>query len=153
LDMERSRSFGIVTEDPVWVEEAVKLFTADSTRQQYVPTVDTFIVSPGNSRRQITAFIAAAEHELLLYDGKLTDLDIIRLLQCKAREGVDIRIIGQAARRASALKIAPLATMRLHGQAIVRDGKQVFVGSQSLRSLELDARREVGVLIDDPEVV
>ena len=33
---------------------------------------------------------------------------------------------------------------RLHVRAIVRDGRRAFVGSQSLRKLELDERREVG---------
>ena len=42
--------------------------------------------------------------------------------------------------------------MRLHAQAILRDGEAMFLGSQSLRSLELDARREVGLIIEDPAV-
>jgi hypothetical protein len=36
---------------------------------------------------------------------------------------------------------------------MIRDGKQAFVGSQSLRALELDARREVGIVFQEPEVV
>ena len=38
-------------------------------------------------------------------------------------------------------------------RAIVRDGQQAFVGSQGLRKLELDGRREVGVIVKDPKVV
>ena len=30
--------------------------------------------------------------------------------------------------------------------AIIVDGKEVFIGSQSLRKLELDSRREIGVI-------
>ena len=37
-----------------------------------------------------------------------------------------------------------LRGLRLHVRAIVRDRKAAFVGSQSLRKLELDKRREVG---------
>jgi phosphatidylserine/phosphatidylglycerophosphate/cardiolipin synthase-like enzyme len=37
--------------------------------------------------------------------------------------------------------------MRLHVRAIVRDRKSAFVGSQSLRKLELDERREVGLIL------
>ena len=36
---------------------------------------------------------------------------------------------------------------------MIRDGDTVFVGSQSLRALELDARREVGLIARDPKVV
>ncbi len=38
-------------------------------------------------------------------------------------------------------------------RAIVRDGNKAFLGSQSLRKLELDKRREVGLIIDDLAVV
>ena len=38
-------------------------------------------------------------------------------------------------------------------RCVVRDGRAAFVGSQSLRKLELDARREIGVLVKDSKVV
>ncbi len=152
IDIERSRSFGIITQRADWVQEAVKLFTADATRQQYTPECPTFLVSPGNSRQELLKFIQATRHQLCIYDGKLTDPDMIHLMQQKAKEGVDIRIIGTIGKRATGMKVAALP-MRLHAQTIIRDGEQMFLGSQSLRTLELDARREVGVLIDDAEVV
>ena len=43
--------------------------------------------------------------------------------------------------------------MRLHAQAIVRDGAGLYLGSQSLRALELDARREVGVILSDASII
>ena len=46
-----------------------------------------------------------------------------------------------------------LASMRLHTRTIIRDRKQAFIGSQSLRQLELDARREMGVIFRDPAVI
>ena len=39
--------------------------------------------------------------------------------------------------------------MRLHTRTMVRDRSHVFIGSQSLRQLELDARREIGVILGD----
>ena len=42
--------------------------------------------------------------------------------------------------------------MRLHLRAMLRDGQDVFVGSQSLRALELDKRREVGIVAKDRRV-
>jgi phosphatidylserine/phosphatidylglycerophosphate/cardiolipin synthase-like enzyme len=42
---------------------------------------------------------------------------------------------------------------KLHARVIVQDGRRAFVGSQSLRRLELDERREVGVIITDPRIV
>ena len=33
------------------------------------------------------------------------------------------------------------------------DGERLFLGSQSLRSLELDSRRETGVITSNPEII
>jgi phosphatidylserine/phosphatidylglycerophosphate/cardiolipin synthase-like enzyme len=38
---------------------------------------------------------------------------------------------------------------RLHVRAVIRDHEQVFIGSQSLRTAELDSRREVGIIFRD----
>lgn len=64
-----------------------------------------------------------------------------------------LRIVGRVASRRNALDVRRLPQMRLHTRTIVRDRHQVFLGSQSLRELELDARREVGVIIRDSKVV
>jgi len=37
-------------------------------------------------------------------------------------------------------------------RAIIRDGTAAFVGSQSLRKLELDGRREIGVIVTDERI-
>jgi cardiolipin synthase len=153
LDIDRSRCFGIATRHKPWVEEAVKLFHADTTRQPYAPEVDTFVVSPINARRQLKQFLEAAQRQLLIYDGKLTDPEMMAILSRKAREGVEIRILGAIGKRASGVLVAPMPVLRLHAQAILRDKEAFFLGSQSLRTLELDARREVGLLVDDPEAV
>jgi phosphatidylserine/phosphatidylglycerophosphate/cardiolipin synthase-like enzyme len=42
--------------------------------------------------------------------------------------------------------------MRLHVRAIVSDGTRAFVGSQSLRKDDLENRREVGLIINNPGV-
>lgn len=153
LDISHSRSFGLVTEDRRIVEEAVKLFEADTARQPYSPGRDDFIVSPANARERLSAFISATRKQLLIYDGKLTDSKIISLLQDRASAGVEVKVIGQLGRRADGIEAVKLSDLRLHAQAIIRDGAQVFLGSQSLRRAELDARREVGLITGDPKVV
>ena len=42
---------------------------------------------------------------------------------------------------------------RLHARVIIRDHHDAFLGSQSLRKLELDKRREVGIIVKDQSVV
>jgi cardiolipin synthase len=151
LDVEQSRSFGIVASEPKLVKEASALFEADVTRQPYSTSHDRLLVSPENSRERLTAFIRDAKKELLIYDEKLTDKLILRLLQQKANAGVSIRVIGKGP-KSELIQVARLAGLRLHVRAVIRDGTAAFVGSQSLRKLELDGRREVGVIVTDSRI-
>jgi cardiolipin synthase len=153
LDMTRSRSFGVVTRHRRFVDESLKLFDADCARQAYTPGYDRFVVSPDNSRERLTAFIAAARSQLLIYDPKISDRAILRLLAARARSGVDVRIIGKLEGATSTLQAEPYPGRRLHVRVIVRDGKRAFLGSQSLRKSELERRREVGLIVDDAAVV
>jgi cardiolipin synthase A/B len=153
IDVNRSRSFGVITKKPKIVREAIKLFEADSLRLPYVAGPKTFLVSPMNARERLTKFLTGARKHLMIYDPKLTDPTMIRLLHQRVAAGVSVRIMGKVGKRASGLKAEKLPGMRLHVRAIVRDNKQVFVGSQSLRKLELDGRREVGLIVADRRVV
>ena len=56
LDIDHSRSFGIVTTNRQLVQEAIKLFEKDTKRQPYTPGNARFLVSPLNARKQLTAF-------------------------------------------------------------------------------------------------
>jgi cardiolipin synthase A/B len=153
LDMERSRSFGIVTTNKQHVEQAARLFDADTKRQPYTAGSATFVVSPVNARKRITEFISGAKKELLIYDPEVGDPAIIRVLEARVKAGVTVKIIGKLRAKSGVLPAAKTLHMRLHTRSIVRDGSWAFVGSQSLRSLELDARREVGIIFRDPKVV
>lgn len=150
-DTIKSRSFGISTRDRHAVTEALALFEADSTRQPFVPKRTHLVVSPENSREQLTTFIKGAKHQLLIYDTNLQDPAFLKLLKQKTTAGVDVRVIGKC-KGLDALSVRPLRTMRLHVRAIIRDGARAFVGSQSLRRLELNQRREVGLLINNRSV-
>jgi cardiolipin synthase A/B len=152
LDIERSRSFGIVTKNAKLVQEAVKLFEADTKRQPYTPGLSTFLVSPINARQQLAKFISGAKKELLIYDPRISDRSMIRLLEERARAGIKISIIGHLTRHTKLIS-RKLTAIRLHTRAIVRDRRNAFIGSQSLRQAELDARREAGVIIREPKIV
>ena len=154
LDL-KSRSFGIVTKDRKAVSEAVRLFEADTLRQEYEPQEEgSFVVSPENARELLATFIKRTRKQLLIYDPKVTDLQMIRLITHRMKAGVDVRIIGKVGKRAgSALRVQKMPAYRLHVRAMVRDGDTAFVGSQSLRALELDGRREVGLMVKEAKTV
>jgi cardiolipin synthase len=153
LDIDQSRSFGVVTKNRRLVAEAVKLFEADVTRQPYVAGSDNFIVSPGNARAVLAAFIKKARKQLLIYDPRVSDAFMLRALQERAKAGVDVRILGRLGKDGTGLRVQRLPGTRLHVRTIIRDGRRASVGSQSLRKLELDARREVGIIVREPALV
>lgn len=151
-DIERSRSFGVIIRDRRLVQEAAKLFEADTRRVAYGSSLSNFVVSPSNARKQLAAFIRGARKELLIYDPKVTDAALIRLLQDRAQAGVEIKLIGKLNRKRVRLETRKLPRLRLHTRTMIRDGRRVFIGSQSLREIELDARREVGVIFSDSRI-
>jgi cardiolipin synthase len=153
LDIDHSRGFGIVTRNARFIQEAVKLFEADTTRTPYTPALGTFVVSPANARKLLGAFIRKAKKQLLIYDPKIADVEMLRALSERAKAGVEIKVIGRISKQNPGLEVRNLAKMRLHTRTIILDRCQAFVGSQSLRMAELDSRREVGVIVREPKVV
>ena len=149
----KSRSFGVVTRNRPIVQEALRLFEADNLRQEFDASTDGLVVSPETAREQLATFIKRAKKSLAIYDPRLSDTQMLRLIKSKAKAGVDVRIIGKVGKRADGLRVQKLPGLRLHVRAMIRDNDTVFVGSQSLRALELDARREVGLIVKDATIV
>jgi phosphatidylserine/phosphatidylglycerophosphate/cardiolipin synthase-like enzyme len=152
LDIDRSRGFGIVTSRPYCLQEAARLFEADCTRTRYTPKVETVVVSPANSRHVLGAFLKGAKTQLLIYDPKISDRQMLQILGQRVKAGVEVKVIGQVSGQRP-FEVRKLAGVRLHTRTIIRDRHQAFVGSQSLRAAELDARREVGLIVPDAKTV
>lgn len=150
-----SRSFGVEIESYRIVKELLRLFETDANRTQFVSRVREVVVSPENSRRRLSAFLRKAKKTIDIYDPQIADDEMLALLQDKVNKGVRVRILGKLERKWSeaGFEARSFPGDRLHVRAIVRDGRRAFVGSQSLRKLELDERREVGVVIRQPSVV
>jgi phosphatidylserine/phosphatidylglycerophosphate/cardiolipin synthase-like enzyme len=154
LDIGHSRGFGLVTTNANWIREAARLFEADCAHTTYVPAkrTDTFVVSPTNSRRVLGEFLRGAKAQLLIYDPRISDTEMLGILHERSKAGIEVKVIGSVAGRPG-FDVQKLGGLRLHTRTIIRDRHQAFVGSQSLRRAELDARREVGVIVRDAQVV
>ncbi len=152
LDIDRSRGFGVVTSQRSSLREAETLFKADCTRTPYAPRIETFVVSPANSRQVLGTFLKRARKQLLIYDPMISDKEMLRILRGRAKAGVEIKVIGKVSER-TPFEVQKLAGTRLHTRTIIRDRRQAFVGSQSLRTAELNLRRELGLIVQDPKAV
>ena len=97
--------------------------------------------------------LKGARKELLIYDPKIADGPMIRLLKERVKAGVRIRVLGKVTTRQEELEVQKLPKLRLHVRAILSDDEDLFIGSQSLRALELDRRREIGLIVKDPKII
>ena len=152
LDIMKSRSLGLITKNRKLVQQALKLFTADDNRTTYVPGSDRFLVSPENAREGLAKFIKGACKQLLIYDPHVSDDAMLRLIKQRINAGVDVRIIGKVEAKWK-IPCEKFPGRRLHIRSIMRDSRRAFVGSQSLRRLELEKRREIGIITNDRRVV
>ena len=155
-DIEKSRSFGLITRNPKIVRDIMKVVDADHNRTDLAVSSARVIVSPENARDRLAAFITGTKKELLIYDTGLTDDRMISLLKTRAEAGVKIKVLGKVEKKWEpelAWRVRPFTKMKLHVRCMIRDRKTAFVGSQSLRKLELDHRREVGLITKDVRTV
>jgi phosphatidylserine/phosphatidylglycerophosphate/cardiolipin synthase-like enzyme len=155
-DIEKSRSFGLETGNPAIVRDILKVVDADHDRAKPAIKSTRVVVSPENARERLTAFIKKARKELLIYDLGVTDDAMIALLKARAEAGVKIRVLGRVEKKWEnevRWRVKAFTAMKLHVRCIVRDREAAFVGSQSLRKLELDQRREVGLITKDRRTV
>ena len=153
LDLSKRRSLAIATRKRRLVAEALALFEADASRQDYKGGVPDFVVSPVNARARLEKLLSKARESLRIYDPQAIDPALLRLLKKKSESGVDVRILGRVGRAGSGLRAEKLPGLRLHVRAILRDDRELFIGSQGLRTIELDRRRELGIVLRDRSAI
>jgi phosphatidylserine/phosphatidylglycerophosphate/cardiolipin synthase-like enzyme len=142
----------IVTRKPKLVQEALRLLAADTDRTRYDAGLDTLVVSPANARQQLLALIRRPERAADLRPRPHRFRHAARPRRA-GEAGVYVRVIGTLGGNNHPLHVRPLYGLRLHARTIIRDRREAFVGSQSLRKAELNARREVGIIVRDSKVV
>jgi cardiolipin synthase A/B len=106
LDIDHSRGFGVVTR--VRSLSALRSFSASCTSLFFRatrPIMTPSSFSPVNARKQLLALINRAKKELLIYDPKIADTEMLRALSERAKQGVDVRIIGTIGRHSAHLKV------------------------------------------------
>lgn len=151
-ELRRRRSMGVATRRRRLVSEALRLFEADAARMSFESRAPDLVISPYNARARLAKLLGAARHSLRIYDPQAIDAPLLRILKERAQAGIDVRLIGRVGRAGHGLR-AELPELRPHLRAILRDDVELFIGSQGLRGIELDRRREVGILVRDRAVI
>jgi len=134
----------VVTHDPQVVSGLRALWAADcSCAPMPADLAERLIVGPERARRQFTALIEQARQSIRVLDAKLSDPDLVSLLNDRRAAGIDVEVF--SGKRAGALKS--------HGKILLIDDRTVVVGSLALAALSLDFRREVAIVVTEPAAV
>lgn len=141
---ERTCDALVLTYDPEVVEGLRALLAADCDRRPLPATVSPrLIIGPERARRQFTALIEQAQSSLRLIDAKLSDPDLVTLLNARHAAGLTVEVF--ASKR--------LGNLKSHGKILLVDDRIAVVGGLALAAISLDFRREVAIVVEDPDAV
>jgi len=141
---ERTCDALVVTTDPGVVGGLRELMSADREQRRIAsPLSPRLVIGPDTARVQFTRLLSQARSSIQILDAKLSDPEILSLLEQRRAEGLRVQVFG--AKRLGALKS--------HGKVLLIDERIAVVGSLALSALGLDFRREVSILVDDPAAV
>jgi phosphatidylserine/phosphatidylglycerophosphate/cardiolipin synthase-like enzyme len=142
--LERTCDALVVTHDPAVVDGLRALMAADRERLPMPVTItDRLIIGPERARRQLTGLIERARSSIRLIDAKLSDPELVALLNARRDTGLTVEVFGSKR----------LGALRSHGKLMLIDDEIAVVGSLALSAMSLDFRREVAIVVDDPAAV
>jgi len=147
-----ARDFGLLIRDQEITTELNRLFDADWHGDVFKPKDLPLVISPYNSRKKMIELLASAERSIRIIDAKVEDQQVMGLLLRKAATGCDVKIISRDTfydQVVANFSVKKLARFKLHAKCIIVDGMRFFVGSQNLRAVSMDRRREVGIIVED----
>jgi cardiolipin synthase A/B len=138
----RTRDFLLVTNDTAIVSVLEATFRADLEGKP-APSTGRLILGPEASRERIEQLLGSAQKSIHILDHKLSDPGVLAILRDRTRKGVNVVV--ESGKQAQG-KIP-------HGRLIIVDGALAVFGSFALTAQSLDNRRELAVVIEEPELV
>jgi phosphatidylserine/phosphatidylglycerophosphate/cardiolipin synthase-like enzyme len=134
----------VITHDPAVVTGLRRLWAADCACAEMPDDLtDRLIIGPERARRQFTALIQEARSSIRLIDAKLSDPELVSILNARRAAGLTVEVF--SSKRLGALKS--------HGKIMLVDDRIAVVGSLALAALSLDFRREVAIVVTEPAAV
>jgi phosphatidylserine/phosphatidylglycerophosphate/cardiolipin synthase-like enzyme len=134
----------VLTYDPAVVSGLRRLMEADCSRLPLPSNIsERLIVGPERARRQFTELIESARSSIRVIDAKLSDPDLVAMLNDKRARGLTVDLFSSKR----------LGDLKSHGKIMLIDDEKVVVGSLALAALSLDFRREVAIVVDEPSAV
>ena len=141
---ERTCDALVVTHDADVIAGLRALMDADREHRPLPADVSArLIVGPERARRQFTALVERAQSSIRLIDAKLSDPDLVALLNERRAAGLTVEFFN--AKR--------LCGLKSHGKMLLIDDRVAVVGGLAIAALSLDFRREVAIIVEEPDAV
>ena len=166
-----TRDYGVISHDPVVIEQVRAGFEADWHRSFFEPRLDVGLVwSNAHSRGQMARVIDAARKTLWIQHPKYVDAVILERIVAARQRGVKVRVLCGGKHGLSdwdvydtfsslrvmelfGVKIRRQKALKLHAKLILVDGRAAMTGSMNIDRSAFDVRRELGIEVDAPEVI
>ena len=166
-----TRDYGIVTRYPAQVAEIRRCFDADWKRETFRPSRETGLAwSADNSRPTMAGLIDAARHRLDVQHPKFVDATILDRIAEAQHRGVRVRLLSGGKHgisgadapdtfsslrilRRGGVQVRRQKHLKLHAKMIVADERRALVGSMNIDHRSFDARRELGIVLDEKSIV
>ena len=168
----KNREFGIIDGDPRDIAEITSTFDADWNRTVPELSDPNLVWSPVNSRERIIALLDAANRSLEVENEEMQDKVVEDHLIAAAKRGVDVKVVmsppesmspSKSKKDANApgrnriskggVKVCLVTKPYIHAKLITADGSEAFVGSENFSPTSLDRNRELGILVNDSNII
>ncbi len=167
----QTRDYGLVTEDAAVVSQVSDCFEMDWQEQHYtLPEETPLVLSNGNARVAMAAFIDDAKRSLHIQHPKYSDLGILDRLLAAQDRGVAVHVLcggkhgispSDMMDTFSALRSLLRAGvhvrrqhgLRLHAKLMLSDNARALIGSMNIDRSAFDLRRELGVVVGERHAV
>jgi phosphatidylserine/phosphatidylglycerophosphate/cardiolipin synthase-like enzyme len=134
----------LVTYDQEVVTGLRQLMLADRERRPLPDGLSPrLIIGPERARDQFTTLIRGAQSSIRLIDRKVSDPDLVALLNERRASGLAVEVVGSKR----------MGELKSHGKIMLIDNRLATIGSLALAALSLDFRREVAIVVEDPSAV
>jgi cardiolipin synthase A/B len=166
-----TRDYGVLTNDPVQVEQIQKCFDCDWKREPFHPHEDAGLAwSPGYARQFVCKLIDRARKTLDVQHPKFAEPVILERMLAAIDRGVRVRILCGGKHglhqpdlmysfalwrlmHQAAAKVHKQKNLRAHAKLLVVDDKWALLGSQNFDQPAFDLRREVAIEVRDAAIV
>ncbi|MBC7545742.1 MAG: hypothetical protein H7338_23675 [Candidatus Sericytochromatia bacterium] len=162
-----NREFIIIEKDPQRVKLVQQLFDADWSYTPFdAKNLGSLVLSPVNSRSQLTSLIESAQRTLVMEIEVFFDPAIFDLLAKKMKQGVVISVLLPSPkkidfglqtvaelRKRGVTNVRFIQAPMIHAKLIVADGARAYIGSINPTTNSMDNNRELGIILDEPGIV